>query len=51
MAREREVLLHLVELGRDDDGQGVLLAVHGALLQGGEHFGKAMGVVMMPKPL
>jgi hypothetical protein len=43
MAREREVLLHLVELGRDDDGQRVLLAVHGALLQGGEHLGEGHG--------
>ncbi|MPN30977.1 hypothetical protein SDC9_178448 [bioreactor metagenome] len=37
------MLLHLVELGRDDDRQRVLLAVHRALLQRGEHLGEGHG--------
>ncbi len=37
---ERHVLLHLFELGGRDHGQRILLAVHGALLQGGEHLGE-----------
>ena len=43
MARQRQVLLHLVELGGDDHRQRVLLAVHRALLQGGEHLGEGHG--------
>jgi hypothetical protein len=40
VAGQRQVLLHLVELGRHDHRQRVLLPVHRALLQRGEHLGK-----------
>ncbi len=40
MAGNREILLHLLELGRRDLGIGVFLPVHHAGLQRGEHVGK-----------
>ena len=43
MAGQGHVLLHLVEVGGHDHRQRVLLAIHGALLQGREHFREGHG--------
>ena len=43
MAGEGQVLMHLVQLGRDDYRQGVFLSIDRALLQRREHLGKGHG--------
>src|SRR5690606_41239799 len=43
MARQGEVVLHFIEIGCIDNGNGVLLGINGFLLQGGEQFTESHG--------